>query len=744
MLHEVLLALSGHPSPLFNKNNASTTDLQYDGVSLISPSEKALLETIGQLAELHRRLRNQLDDIASSHHSTICRATANSLRQTHLARFQQKILDVEGRILAKDASIVGAYDIVPLASVVGEFDDWHRRMGWYRDVVGFMRPDASSNQADECSGGALIDRLRTEVQTGFPEIEAVATELLKVAETAWLRQVSSWIVHGKLPVHGADDFFIRSEGGIEGQPEHFRKDNSLLPKFVPPATASSILFIGKSIYQVRHYEQQAHAGLKTQASKTNHSNLASAHLKLLSSLSLPLVPAQLARAVSQIRLSLSQNVLQHLLPLQDILILLSSLRRYFLLEDGEFTMALVNEAEARLQARWQSMGRLIQQDPIKALQGLSIKDAELCQTLAQTWKTLALRDDTDENPAFDYARKHVTLSAPRKTAAQPSTSDSISAATPQISSVAFNDVLFPSASNLTLETSPPLDLFIAPHEVNKYSAINAYLISVRRAHLRLADLWRRTPARREHPAPPGPRHNATEAGRAAQAPARKRAARRTVASRKVWATCSAAISLLSESAAYFEGEIIRCSWECFETWLTEPIQVKTSELDSETPPQNEPPPKPTQRDPETLAAGHRAFLSALTYALFLTDVPYTRWLRSLLSNVDHLIALFIRLLEIQQRVDNEQKAGLETGHLEEDEARITLELDRARKRVDSDLKSIISRLRQLDHERIGAARYLDLGLVETGGFEPWKGGGVDRLLMKLEFGRVREDGFDLT
>lgn len=743
MLHEVLLALSGHPSPLFNKDNASTADLQHDGVSLISPSEKALLESIGQLAELHRRLRTRLDDIASSHRSTICRATANSLRQTHLARFQQTILDVEGRILTEDASIVGAYDVVPLASVVGEFAGWHRRMGWYRDVVGFMRPDASSNQADECSGGALIDRLRTEVQTGFPEIEAVATELLKVAETAWLRQVSSWIVHGKLPVYGADDFFIRSDGSIEGQPEHFRKDNSLLPKFIPPATASSILFIGKSIYQVRHYEQQAHAGLKTQASKTNHSNLASAHLKLLSSLSLPLVPAQLARAVSQIRLSLSQNVLQHLLPLQDILILLSSLRRYFLLEDGEFTMALVNEAEARLQARWQSMGRLIQQDPIKALQGLSIKDAELSQTLAQTWKTLALRDDTDENPAFDYARKHVTLSAPRKTAARPSTSDSISAATPQISSVAFNDVLFPSASNLTLEISPPLDLFIAPHEVNTYSAINAYLISVRRAHLRLAGLWRRTPARREHPAPPGPRHNATEVGRAAQAPARMRAARRTVASRKVWATCSAAISLLSESAAYFEGEIIRCSWECFETWLTEPIQVKTSELDSETPPQNESPPKLAQRDPETLAAGHRAFLSALTYALFLTDVPYTRWLRSLLSNVDHLIALFIRLLEIQQRVDNEQKAGLETGHLEEDEARITLELDRARKRVDSDLKSIISRLRQLDQERIGAARYLDLGHVDTGGFEPWKGGGVDRLLMKLEFGRVREDGFDL-
>lgn len=744
MLHEVLLALSGHPSPLFTRDNTASTGIAHDGLPLLSPSEQALLESIGQLAELHRRLRNQLDDIASTHHSTICRAAANSIRQTHLARFQQKILDVESRILTKDATIVGAYDIVPLASVVGEFDSWHRRMGWYRDIVYFMRPESTSNKADECSGSALIDKLRAEAQTGFPDIEATATELLKVSETAWLRQVSSWIVHGKLPVHGAEDFFIRPETSTEGQPDHFKKDNLLLPKIVPSTAASSILFIGKSIYQVHHYEQQAHATLKTQASKTNHGHLAMSHLKHLSSLSLPIVPAQLARAVSTIRLSLSQNILQHLLPLQDILVLLSSLRRYFLLEDGEFTMALVNEAEARLHARQQGMGRLLQQDPIKALQGLSIKDAELSQTLGQTWKTLALRDDTDENPAFDFARKHITLSTPRKTASRPSTSDSISAATPRISSVAFNDVLFPSASNLTLEVTPPLDLFIAPHEIDTYSSINAYLISVRRAHLRLADLWRRTPARREHPAPPGPRHNATEAGRVAQAHTRIRVAKRTVASRKIWATCSAAICLLSETAAYFEGEIIRCSWECFETWLTEPSQANESNLPLVDMPDREAPPKPAQRDPETLAAGHRAFLAALTYALFLTDVPYTRWLRSLLGNVDHLIALFIRLLEIQQRVDSEQKAGLETDHMEEDEAKITLELDRARKRVDSDLKSIISRLRQLDHERIGAARYLDLGHVDTGGFEPWKGGGVDRLLMKLEFGRVREDGYDIV
>ncbi|KAM0691790.1 hypothetical protein Q7P36_007990 [Cladosporium allicinum] len=739
MLHEIFLALSGHPSPIFGKG--SVGDVSHDGVDLLSPSEKALLKSIGHLAEVHRHLRTQLEAIASSHHSTICRSVANSIRQTHLSRFQDKILDVEKRILIKDTSVVGAYDIVPLASVVGEFDGWHRRMGWYWDITSFMRSNSSSNRGEECSGASLIDKLRAEAQTGFPDIEANATELTRVAETAWLRQVSSWIMHGKLPVHGADDFFVQPEPGIEGQVGHFRKDIKLLPKFVVPTSASSILFIGKSIHQVRHYEQQSQLQAKTQIPKIQYGHLANAHLKHLSSLSLPIIPAQLVRAVSAIRMSLSQNILQHLLPLQDIMTLLSCLRRYFLLEDGEFTLALVQEAEARIHARQHSMGKLLQQDPVKALQGLTVKNAELNQTLGQTWKALAMRDETEENPAFEFARENVTLSAPSKIIARPSTSDSVTAASPKMSTVAFNDMLFPSAAHLALDISAPLDLFISPHEVETYSAINAYLISIRRSHLRLADLWRRTPARREHPAPPGPRSNATEASRAAQAPARKRATIRTVAARKVWATCSAAMSLLSETAAYLEGEIIRCSWERFEAWLKEPAEATQAIVDPSAAGVN--PPKAAQRDPETLAAGHCAFLAALTYALFLTDMHYTKELRSLLGNVDQLIALFVRLLEIQQKIDLEQDAGLETVHVEEDERKITLELDRARKRVDSDLKSVINRLRQLDHERIGAGRYLDLGHVDTGGFEPWKGGGVDRLLMKLEFGRMRDDGYDI-
>lgn len=729
MLHEVLLALSGHPSPLFDQKAAGVAS----DFPLLSASERDLLDSIGKLSVLHRRLRDRLAEIASSHRSTICRSVANSLRQTHLARFQQKILDVEARILTKDANIVGAYDIVPLASVVGEFDGWHRLMAWYWDLTCFMRDDSKA----ECSGACLIDRLRAQSQTGFPDIEQAATELSRVAETAWLRQLSPWILHGKLPTIGADDFFVQLEASHADQGETFRKGNDLLPKFVASNTAASIVFVGKSLNQVRHYDAQAGLSLGSAGQAGELRQLAATHLRHLSSLSLPIIPAQLTRAVAAIRQSLSRNILQRLLPLEHTLVMLGSLRRYFLLDDGEFAMALITEAEARLEARWQSMGKLLQQDPVKAMQGLSIKDAELNQTLSRTWKTLAARSDTEEDPVFDFARSHVSLSAPRRTQMRPSSSDSIASVCPPLSNVAFNDMLFPNASSLGMAIAPPLDLVIDNRDVETYSAISAYLVAIRRSHSRLSDLWKKTPARREYPAPPGPRYSSSEAGRAQLTKSRARAKKRVTATRKIWASCSAAIFFLAETAAYLEGEIITCSWDRLMDWVKTPVDDDAQEDDDTS--------KTAHLDPETLAAGHRAFLAALTYALLLTDIAYTKELRSLLGNIDQLVTFFDRLLEVQQKLDMAHDAGDEGGLIEEEEERkVALDLDRARKKVDSDLKSVIGRLRQLDQERIGSGRYLDLSGAETGGFEPWKGGGVDRLLMKLEFGRMREEGFDIV
>jgi len=380
---------------------------------------------------------------------------------------------------------------------------------------------------------------------------------------------------------------------------------------------------------------------------------------------------------------------------------------------------------------------------VKAMQGLSIKDAELSQTLDRTWKLLAARSSSDDDKIFDFARRQLCLYQPRKASVRPSSTDSPMTCTPQLTTTSFNDLLFPNPSALGMAIMPPLDLILSTRDVETYSAINAFLVAIRRSHSRLSDLWKKTPARRDHPAPAGPKYGASEAGRSKLALSRERGKKRSTATRKIWASCSAAISLLAEITAYLEGEIIACSWDRLIAWLT-PSSEETFKGTSAT----ALPLKDTSNtgihDPETIAAGHRAFLAALTYALLLNDVTFTKDLRSLLGNIDQLTALFDRLLEVQQKLDLEHDAGLEGGLVEEEERKVALDLDRARKTVDSDLRSVVNRLRQLDQEWIGAGRYLDLSGAETGGFEPWKGRGVGRLLMKLEFGRMRDDGYEFV
>ena len=92
----------------------------------------------------------------------------------------------------------------------------------------------------------------------------------------------------------------------------------------------------------------------------------------------------------------------------------------------------------------------------------------------------------------------------------------------------------------------------------------------------------------------------------------------------------------------------------------------------------------------------------------------------------------------------EEDEGIEdfAQNYKKEEKDVLLELDRARKRLDSDLKGLVERLRDIDNERIGASVPSVIGTSQQGDveYEPVRVGGIDRLLMKLDWGsEYRED-----
>ncbi|KAH7115938.1 Spc98 family protein [Dendryphion nanum] len=753
MLHEILLSLSGHPSALFDAPQ-KTAHVTSAPLSLLSPPEAELLSSIANLSRLHRETRHHVVRIAASHPSTICRAVATAITSHHLDKFQCKVLEVESRILKQDASAVGAYNIVPLAGIVGEFSEWTKLMEWLWHISIFISDWEGSGITDgidkrdpkTSSGAELINKLRTEAQTGYPDIEEAALHLGAVAETSWMRQLSSWLLYGRLPTMGASDFFISAD---DEDDLSFVINHTLLPKFVTRQTATSMLFVGKSLNQIRSLSSSAKT-LESSSSMFSELNLLPKHVSYLSGVIAPISSAKLSGAVASIRLSLSQNLLQHLLPKEKIIEILTVLHQFFLLGRGEFAVVLIAEADDKMQSRHKAP---VQSKPGQGIQGILLKEGEINNTLTRSWSVLSSLGGEDDHTddALDVANDIVHLSVQQPTSNRPGTpgrARESSLSLPILSNIVFSNLMFSIPTLLTMDLRSPLDLFMTKSDLEVYSSINAYLLAVRRAHIHLAHLWRQSTIRREHPPPPNYEHINSPHGKALMSRRRQRIEARSREMRKVWATCAAAIFFLSESEAYFQGEVVQESFKHFLHWVagrsddtTQSTEAKNGpDLDTSAQSPQLQTGSTRQHDPETLSFAHRHFLSSISYSLLLTDHAFTQILRDFFTHVDELVAYIDRLQLIRQNLDLEEDGGAEDfmANYQQDEKDVALQLDRSRRRLDSDLKSLIARLRDLDSERVGSGPGLNLTREEDS-YEPLRVGGVDRLLMKLDWGGTDDE-----
>lgn len=724
MLHEIILSLSGHASPLLTTHATDSTS------SLLSPPEKALLATVASLSDKHRKIRSASEKIASESKSSICQSVATSISSKYLGDFQRKVLEVESGILQKDASSVGAYNIVPLTAVVGEFSEWTRLMDWLLSITELMMEDG-------CTGSRLINKLNFELQTGYTDIEDAALSLGRVAESAWLRQASCWILYGRLPSYGHNDFFLQEEKS------EYEIDPNLLPHFVSKSTARSITFIGKSLHQIR---------TKSETSASCISSLLPKHLQLLSSMQHPITPSSMSNTISAIRKNLSWTALQDLLPLSKIQEVLRIFHDFFLLNRGEFAIALVNEADQRIRSRWRRSDNLAYEKRDK-LSDVVVKDGEVSAVLARTWTSMfTLHGITDEDEdELEMARDMISLTIEKA-------GRSAFLTTP--STAMFHTTLLSVPTALSLKIASPLDLFLSPKEVQMYSSINAYLLSIRRAHLRLSDLWKVTSLRRHHPAPPAPPFGSTPAGRALTVKLRSRAESRSAQMRIVWAASSSALYVLGELAAYFQGEVVNGTWESFQQWITgtEPLSASTpssraskrksphNEDISDDPMDDEQPATELENthDPQTLSAAHQRFLLSLRHQLLLTAPAFTDSLFNLLQKVDLVVALVHRINTVWTSMDLEADEGVVDAFSDfrKEEHEIGAQLSSATSEVKVGISSLVSVLRYIDQDAEGREDALeqlqsqieDFVINDAESFRPKKVGRVDRLLMKLDFG----------
>lgn len=769
MLHEVLLALSGHPSPLFENGKSD--------FPLTTPAERALLSSVGHLAFLHRAMRTQLPNIAATHSSTICRAVASSVLSSHLSQFQQLILDVEQQILSNDPSCVGAYNIVPLAGVVKRFNVWTRKLEWYWDLTNLMLTNPSSKPESKiaptpCNGATVIQYLRSSSQTGYTDIAAAAVELEKVAERVWLRLLSSWVLHGQLPSIGLDDFFVKQTDAVQlGKPD-YQIDTKLLTPFVDEDTSLSILFIGKTLKFFENFSQQKHVTRPTRSS--DDAVIAGGRavfamqamqkdcIRILDSIYMPIKASNLTTAIKNIRKSLSSKIADEILPVHELIYTFRMLRIFFLGTNIEFSDTLIEESDKHIAARHLQLRVESKYKPANGLAGVVMKQGELTAILSRTWAVLAplVRKDEVMVDDLEWGRDHLRLSLSKHNENEMTSGKEVPGDLLRLAQGTFNDLLLSTPATLNLELGSTFDLFLSPADLQVYSIIYTYLLAIRRGQLHMTKLWRedflRKDARFVHNSKTGDFKGDVDAF----SKHREKITTRSQAMRKIWASSTAAIFILSELGGYFVESVIEPSWQRFNSWAcnTGRTGVHTDMKDINAKPKdeftvNELSASPTvpinqsqspslanndaaeenfPKDPEALATAHRRYLAMLTESLLLTDNTFARHLRNLVTNVDVLVGFAERLKTVQLSID--QHEGNEIDYLlkkfTREEEFTHNEMTKASDKVDAAVQSLVGRLHKISSTRSSVSR-----LQEQDGFDAWDGtGSIERLISRLDNG----------
>lgn len=588
------------------------------------------------------------------------------------------------------------------------------------------------------SGAQLINRLRADIHTGFPTLETISLHLLKVAETAWLREVSTWVLYGRLP--SSQDFFITELESLVLNPVNEEEAGVLkeytitkahLPSFVTPECASSILFIGRALSIIR-----LRGGVNTDMTSDTVSpemTLLPAHLSHLQSLQSPLSPQKLLTAISEIRLSLSRHTLQTLLPASKIVEVVHVLREFFLLGRGEFAVAIVEQSSEQVRNRWRrpGAGGGVGATGIKSSSsGVVIKEGEVSSILTRTWGVLSsLQGEEAADERLDTARDLLYLSLLKPPPPAPVASTPVQSKSTLEES--FKDLLVGVPITLNFHLSWPLELFLQQTDLETYDTIFSYLVSVRRTLIRLQGLWRG----RRYP-PSSASFSKTENRNAARM-RREVIKKREGIERGVWATAGLVVFFLETIVGYWQGEVVEGAFCALMEVLGEGLEENPEEKDEDGDVWMAQDPtedarsangaSKEQHDPESLMSAHHLYLSRLRRGLFLSDHQFAPLLRKFLIASEALASRIERMERRNELIDLQINPDSTTSDREAAECMASCRL------VRNVLGLLVERLQKMDEERdVGGGELLFSDRKGVGGV-----GKIDRLLMRLDLGNLR-------
>ncbi|KAG8734874.1 hypothetical protein FRC10_011342 [Ceratobasidium sp. 414] len=445
MLAEVLLIMAGHSSSLLQPDGSVTPAF----APLLHPGERQTLKELAGLASQYRKLRQSSNMLAqqSQYMSSLC-ATLREI----LTDYEQLVVDTEARILQHDSELVANATVVPLSAIKATFAIWGVQFTSLCQLVDQLEagpPPPHDSDPARWPPGPLIDILLQRARTGVQRVSAITARLALGVQHVWRSHLLAYLVHGVLDP--ADPLASVEDG--------YKLNAECVPGCVSAQTRESIAYVGRAVAVVG-------VGVPRR--------LAVVHARLLGRV-LPQDRYAFDEAVERIKMNISEWLWSNVLTRQDVTVAVECFANYFLLRNGEFALALLREIERLKTSR-------LSAKPTARTSGGLIRDSDLSLAILRA----SLGTTAQNDPSLDSLR-FTLADGPLRPLLPPLQPKAKS--TQPLGPVNFDDLLLGARVTLSHTLAWPLDLVLGQAELQTYSALFAYLIALRRGHVRVLECW---------------------------------------------------------------------------------------------------------------------------------------------------------------------------------------------------------------------------------------------------------------
>ncbi len=547
MLSEVILILAGHPSSFLEPVASGSSDAQGPDHNAqvntlirqlsgsvrakedlpLHPGERAQLDYLASLAHRCSIIKSfaqlQLDHVRRRTLEQAARRPASTRSRSQQARqaknastsedeptahmvplcaqilrsleaYDELVVELERRLLARDTALVSAESYVSLATIRAEMQIWDTRIAALgRLLESLVRgPEEQVGSASDApedpqqpasgltgwTGGLLIDLLARLADTGVTRVAELFAALRDAVEDSWKTLLGDWVCHGIAngsPVSLGSSFvsegrdalveLIAADESSNSNVSTWRLRPWALPSSVSPVTADAILYVGRAISRVKAHSE---GGQMIPAA------LMASHRERLRDASVrPSQPHLFAKTIADVKQDVGEWLWRNVLTDQAVLSALQDLGNYFLLRSGTFSLSLLAEIDET--QRKKTLGART-----AAAAELSDTDLELALHRASVGTDL---EDHHSLELLHWRKGGRSESKRRRIGDDGSSLDE------GVQRARFDDSFVGIPAQLHYATDFPLDFFLSDVELETYSQIFSYLSALRRTHSRVLSCW---------------------------------------------------------------------------------------------------------------------------------------------------------------------------------------------------------------------------------------------------------------